>query len=135
MQSITLPIVSGLTAGILIAIQMVLMLGVIFSRRKYRQSLSDGSHPGLLRAMRRHGNFAENAAIFIAGLTLLELMGASRREVEVIAAIFVAGRLSHAIGLSLPKTVNIFRTLGATATVLIGFTLGVRLVSMALPLI
>jgi uncharacterized membrane protein YecN with MAPEG domain len=133
--SITLPIVSGLTAGILIAIQMVLMLGVIFSRRKNRQSLSDGSHPGLLRAMRRHGNFAENAAIFIAGLTLLELMGASRREVEVIAAIFVAGRLSHAIGLSLPKTVNTFRMLGATATVFVGFSLGVRLVSMALPLI
>jgi len=114
---------------------MVLMIGVIFSRRKNRQSLSDGSNPSLLRAMRRHGNFAENAAIFIAGLTLLELMGASRREVEVIAAIFVVGRLSHAIGLSLPKTVNSFRTLGATATIFTGFTLGVRLVSMALPLI
>jgi uncharacterized membrane protein YecN with MAPEG domain len=134
-QSITLPVVSGLTAGILIVIQMVLMIGVIFSRRKNRQSLNDGSHPGLLRAMRRHGNFAENAAIFISGLTLLELMGGSRTEVEVIAAIFVVARLSHAIGLSFPKTVNIFRMLGAAFTALVGFALGVRLISLTLSLI
>jgi uncharacterized protein len=134
MHSISLPVISALTAGILIVIQMVLMIGVVLSRRKNRQSLSDGGQPDLMKAVRRHGNFAENAAIFVAGFTLLELMGASRTELEIMSAIFVAGRLSHAIGLSLPRSVNTLRTLGVTSTFLVGIALGVRLISVALPL-
>ena len=35
-------------------------------RRRVRQSLGEGTDPALIRAVRRHGNFAENAAIFVA---------------------------------------------------------------------
>ncbi len=132
MQSTSLPIVSSLTAGILLALQMVLMIGVILSRRENRQSLSDGGHPDLLRAMRRHGNLAENAAIFIAGFALLELMGADRTGIAIMSAIFVTGRISHAVGLSLQKTANVFRMAGVISTALVGITLGVRLILVAL---
>lgn len=135
MPPLTVPVISAFTAGVLIIMQMLLMAGVILSRRENRQSLSDGNRPDLLRAIRRHGNLAENAAIFIAGLTLLELTGAGRTELEIMAAIFLAGRLSHAIGLSFAKTVNVFRAFGATATALVGIALGVRLVWTALSLI
>jgi uncharacterized membrane protein YecN with MAPEG domain len=135
MNSMPLPVVSALTAGILIVVQMVLMMGVVLSRRKNRQSLADGGRPDLLRAIRRHGNFAENAAIFVAGFTLLELLGGSRPELEIMCAIFVAGRLSHVIGLSLAKSVNVFRQLGVALTAFVGVALGVRLVLMALRLL
>jgi uncharacterized membrane protein YecN with MAPEG domain len=74
----TPPIVSALAAGILIIMQMALMTAVILSRRRNQQSLGDGGHKSLLRAIRRHGNFAENAAVFIAGFALLEVLGGDR---------------------------------------------------------
>jgi uncharacterized protein len=132
MHSVTLPVIATLTAGILILVQMALTIGVVLARRKARQSLSDGGHPDLLQAIRRHGNFAENAAIFIAGLALLELMGGDRMGIEVISAIFVLGRLSHALGLTLKPPTNVFRSAGVISTVLVGTALAVRLVSIAL---
>jgi uncharacterized protein len=132
MHAVNLPVVAALTAGILIFIQMILMLSVAILRRRNRQSLSDGGNPGLLQAIRRHGNFAENAAIFIAGLALLELMGGDRSGIEIMSAIFIVGRLSHAVGLSLQRTVNIYRIAGIALTALVGFALAVRLVSIAL---
>jgi uncharacterized membrane protein YecN with MAPEG domain len=132
MHAVNLPVVSTLTAGILIFIQMALMISVVLARRRNRQSLSDGGKPELLQAIRRHGNFAENAAIFIAGFALLELMGGERLGIEIMCAVFVAGRLSHAIGLSMRSTVNVFRVAGIGATAFVGFALAVRLVSIAL---
>lgn len=132
MHTVTLPVISALTAGILIFIQMALMLNVAALRRKNRQSLSDGGNPGLLQAIRRHGNFAENAAIFITGLALLEMMGGGRSGIEIMSAIFIVGRLSHAVGLSLQQTVNLYRVGGVVLTALVGFTLAFRLVSTAL---
>jgi hypothetical protein len=132
MHPLVFPAIAALTAGILIILQMALMITVIPLRRKNRQSLSDGGHPDLLQAIRRHGNFAENAAIFVTGLALLELMGADRLGIEIMSAIFILGRVSHAIGLTMQPTVNIFRVLGTASTVLVGVALGVRLVSIAL---
>jgi uncharacterized membrane protein YecN with MAPEG domain len=132
MHAVNLPVVTTLTAGILIFIQMVLMLTVVVARRRNRQSLSDGGKPALLQAIRRHGNFAENAAIFIAGFALLELMGGDRTGIEIMSAIFVVGRISHGVGLSLQSTVNIYRIAGIALTALVGFALAVRLVSIAL---
>jgi uncharacterized membrane protein YecN with MAPEG domain len=127
----TLPVVSAVTAGILIIMQMILMVAVVRARIGNRQSLGDGGHADLERAIRRHGNFAENAAIFIAGFTLLELLGASRLSLTIMCAVFVLGRISHIVGLSLPTSVNAFRRLGIVATVLVGSALGVRLIVSA----
>jgi uncharacterized membrane protein YecN with MAPEG domain len=132
MHAVNLPVVATLTAGILMFIQMALMIGVVLARRRNRQALSDGGHPDLLQAIRRHGNFAENAAIFIAGFALLELMGGDRLGIEIMAAIFVLGRLSHAVGLTLQPPVNVFRMAGIASTALVGIALAIRLVSIAL---
>ena len=80
--------------------------------------------------MRRHGNFAENAAIFVAGFTLFELIGGPRHSLEIMCAVFVAGRIIHAVGLSLKNTVNPLRVLGVFATVGVGLTLGVQLLML-----
>jgi uncharacterized protein len=131
----TPPVVSALTAGILIIIQMVLMLAVILARRRNRQSLGDGGNPDMLLAIRRHGNFAENAALFIAGFALLELADGNGPALKIMCAVFVLARISHAIGLSMPKTVNNFRLAGIVATVAVGMVLGVRLIRIGLPLL
>jgi hypothetical protein len=47
----------------------------------------------------------------------------------------VLARVSHAIGLSMPNTVNGFRLVGIIATVAVGMVLGVRLIRIGLPLL
>jgi uncharacterized membrane protein YecN with MAPEG domain len=132
-MSLTPPLISALTAGILIIMQLVLMVGVILARRSNQQSLGDGGKSNVLRAIRRHGNLAENAALFVAGFTLLEMLGGNRTSLELLCAAFVVGRISHAIGLSMEKTVNRFRFAGIGLTIIVGITLALRLVQIALP--
>ncbi len=126
------PIVSALTAGILVVMQMALMTAVILARRRNQQSLGDGGNKDLLLAIRRHGNFAENAALFIAGFALLEIIDGKGVVLEMLCAAFVLARISHAIGLSMANTVNPFRLTGITATIVVGVVLGVRLMRVAL---
>jgi hypothetical protein len=83
------PIVSALTAGVLVLMQMALMLSVVLARRRNRQSIGDGGKPKLLAAIRRHGNFAENAAVFIAGFALLEVLGGNRTVIATMRGLRV----------------------------------------------
>ena len=129
---LTPPLISALTAGILIVMQMALALTVALARRRNRQSLGDGGNKDVLQAARRHGNLAENAALFIAGFTLMELLGGDRVELEILCAVFVLARISHAIGLSMQNTVNRFRIIGITATIAVGVALGLTLVRIGL---
>jgi uncharacterized protein len=135
MPSLVAPIVSAVTAGVLIIIQMVLVLTVAFLRRRNKQSLGDGGNADILRASRRHGNFTENAAIFVIALALFELIGGGTQTAEIYAGIFILGRLAHAIGLSMKNTSNVPRVLGIVLTVGVGFVLGVRLIMLGLPLL
>jgi hypothetical protein len=43
-MTFTPPVITALTAGILIIIQVALMLSVVVTRRRNRQSLGDGGH-------------------------------------------------------------------------------------------
>jgi uncharacterized membrane protein YecN with MAPEG domain len=128
-QTIALPVISAITAGVLIIGQAALLLTVVQRRRSSRQALGDGDAT-LQRLVRRHGNYAENAAIFVASLALLEMMGAARPFVIGLAALFIVGRLLHVIGLSRPNTVNAWRIAGVFATVAVGVVMGVRLVTL-----
>ena len=132
MQTVTLPVVSAITAGVLIIAQMGLLFAVAGVRRSLGQSLGDGDNPRLIRASRRHGNFAENAAIFVISLALLEMLGDARVFVIGLAIVFVIGRLLHAIGLSQTNTVNLWRIVGVVATAVAGVAVGVRLIMLGL---
>lgn len=131
MHPIVLPIVSAITAGVIIVGQMALLLMTAVRRRGTRQAIGDGD-AAMQRSVRRHGNYAENAAIFVASLTLLEMLGAVRPFVIGLATLFILGRLLHAIGLSQPNTVNVWRITGVVATVGAGLTLGVQLVTLGI---
>lgn len=128
-----IPYVSAFMAGVLLIMQMLLTLMVVLGRRRNKQSLGDGGEPGLLRAIRRHGNFAENAAIFLAGFALFEMLGGPRQFLELLCIVFLVARLCHAVGLSMTKTSNFLRVAGAAGTIIVGITLGGRLIALAAP--
>ncbi len=128
------PYVSAITAAILILMQMALLYSVVRTRRRVRQSLGDGGKQEMLLAIRRHGNLAENAALFVAGFALLELLGAGHLWVAILCAVLVLARISHVIGLSMPdKTVNRLRVAGTAGTTLVGVALAARLLLAAIP--
>jgi uncharacterized membrane protein YecN with MAPEG domain len=128
-----MPWVSALTAGVLLILQTLLMLSAANNRRATRSPGSDGdpNDAHLHRRVRRHGNLAENAAIFVAAFTLLELLGEPQLHMEVICGVFLLARFSHALGFTLRNTVNVFRLVGVVLTVGVGLVAGGRLVWMA----
>ena len=78
----------------------------------------------LQRLARRHANLAENAGVFVAGFTLLELSAWKPIILIALCAAFITARLCHAWGLSRPNTNNPLRLIGGIGTYLIGFALG-----------
>jgi len=68
-------------------------------REKFKVSVGDGGQEPLLRRMRAQSNFIENAPIFLILIGGLELSGANRVGLAVIAAIFIMARISHGIGM------------------------------------
>ena len=68
-------------------------------RGKFKVSVGDGGHEPLLRRMRAQANFIEAAPLFLLLLLGLELSGANRLGLAVIAGIFVVVRIAHPIGM------------------------------------
>ena len=77
-QTLILPLISGYTAAILGLFQVSLMMTVGLARRTANVSLGDGGNDILIHKIRRHGNLAENAALFLILLALLKPLGEPR---------------------------------------------------------
>lgn len=114
---VSLPI-TAITAGSLAILQIGLMLRVSARRGATQTGLGHGGDDELERRARAHGNLAENAPIFLVLLMLFELSGYSPKIVGGIAALFVAARFSHAIGISRSGGPSAPRFFGATTTAL-----------------
>jgi len=96
----TIPIIAALAGAILIILQAMLMMLVGIHRVRAGINLGVGDDPVLERKIRRHGNLAENAALFIVVLALAEMTVVPNEVVKVIAIIFIVARIFHAIALS-----------------------------------
>ncbi|MCC6710270.1 MAG: MAPEG family protein [Gammaproteobacteria bacterium] len=116
-MNLQLPLYTALTAAVLLALQLGLMMSVGSRRLALKQGIGDGGNHALALAVRRHGNLAENAAIFVAALTLLELLAGRSTVVATLGAAFVTARIAHAIGLSMGDGPNVPRFIGAMGTV------------------
>jgi len=114
----TLPLISGYAAAFLGIMQIFLMVPVGNARRKYAISIGDNGNEELLYKMRRHGNFTENAPIFIILLALLEIAGGAPMTVISLAVIFIVTRLSHAYAISGSDRPAAARILGALGTMI-----------------
>ena len=97
-----LPITSATAAAVALLL-LILAIQTVRQRLRTKQAFGDGDNPALVSAIRSHGNLAEHAPIVLIMLGLLENAGANPTILTCVAAVFVAGRISHAIGLHQPS--------------------------------
>ncbi len=87
--------VTGLYAGILG--MLFLLLGVRITRMRYRKKIAllDGGDPEMIRAVRAHGNFSEYVPLILILMGAAELNDISLNKLHVIGSLLVIGRLCH----------------------------------------
>ncbi len=126
-------------AAYLIVLQQVLMFAVGIYRGKNEHGMGIQGDITLERMVRRHGNLAENAGIFIASLGLLEIVAGSTSVVLFLCWTFAIARTLHAIGFSsdygaykldgqgFNRIFLISRAIGATVSGLSGVVCGIAI--------
>lgn len=123
-MTVVFPAVAATTAGALLILQMLLGFATSGARGQAAVWIGTGGNAALERAQRRHANLAENAGLFVAGFTLLELSGRWPTLLLILCPTFVLLRLFHAAGLSRENTNNPLRLIGGAGTYLLGLVLG-----------
>ena len=125
------PTITAMTTGALVILQVVLSMRTSFARIEHKQSLGDGGNPDLIARSRAHGNLSESAPIILIMFGLLEVSGANSFGVALLAIVFIVGRVLHPIGMSMKKTSNLLRLLGAMSANIIGVLGGAWLLLVA----
>jgi uncharacterized protein len=97
------PVVTMLYAALCGFLLIALALNVVRLRRGRHVALGVGGDQSLEQPVRVHGNFTEYAPTFLVLLLLAELGGATFGFLHVMGAMFMAGRLLHAYGLSIAR--------------------------------
>ena len=141
------PIYAALLGGLMILLQAILMLSAGTYRGRNKKGAGVDGDMTLERLVRRHGNLAENAAIFIAVLAVYELLEGQTTIALSLAILFVIARIAHAIGFSNNvgshgaeagqggRIFVLFRMIGAGFTALSLIILGVATVLAVIPLL
>jgi len=100
METLHTPTYAALLGGSLLILQILFMLSVGTYRTGARKGVGVDGDMKLERLVRRHGNLAENAAIFLIVLTLYEAMFGQTLIALGTASVFLIARLLHAVGFS-----------------------------------
>ncbi len=113
----TLPI-TALTAAICAIMLLLTAIDTVRRRMAARVAFGDGGDAGLVSATRSHGNLAEHAPLTILMIGVLELSHADHQILSGIAAIFLAARALHIVGLYAPMSAKppLPRSLGVIGT-------------------
>jgi uncharacterized protein len=105
-----------LYAGLLGLLYLALSVRAIRARRSARKAIGPLGEPLLDRRLRAHANFAEYAPFVLLLLAFAELRDAPEGLIHLACVVFVAGRLSHAWGVSQEPENFRFRTFGMATT-------------------
>lgn len=98
MYTTTLPITLVLAAGLaLINIWLSFRVGTV--RRAERVSVGDGGNDRVLRRMRAHANFSENAPLTVILVGLIEFAASPSIWLWTLAGLFLLARVAHAFGM------------------------------------
>lgn len=124
----TTSVYAVLLALLFLALSTRAMLG----RRRTRVTLGDGTSEDLRRRLRAHANFAEYTPFALILMALLELQGAGSIVLNVIGLLLLAGRLSHAFGISRIPEHHLARGIGMGLTILSMLLSCLALLSIAL---
>jgi len=93
----TAPLISALVGSVLAIMQVIFMLSAGSHRAKTGIGVGTDGDLQLERKVRRHGNLAENAALFVVVLALAEMTVVPNNIVLILGVIFIIGRVFHAI--------------------------------------
>jgi uncharacterized membrane protein YecN with MAPEG domain len=105
-------------AGVFGLVFLLLSVRTLRLRRRLGIAVGDRSNELMLRAMRVHANFAEYVPLTLLLLVLAEGRGAAAWALHVACVALLAGRVSHAIGVSRVDERLIFRIVGMALTFL-----------------
>ncbi|WP_298465879.1 MAPEG family protein [uncultured Erythrobacter sp.] len=111
--------ITAVTAAVLALLLLVTAIETVSKRLKLKAAFGDADDPGLIAAMRSHGNLSEHAPIVLIMLGLLEFGGANSTLLISIAGAFIVGRFAHVIGLhqrSEPGKAPLARQIGVILT-------------------
>lgn len=111
-----LPVITGLYAGILGFLGLVLASRVVQQRQQHRIGLGDEGNEEMQRAMRVFGNFTEYVPMILLLIGFGEMLGAHKWLTHALGASLVVARLLHAYGLSRTSGTSLERLLGVTLT-------------------
>lgn len=89
-----------LWSGLLGLLYLALAGYVVRHRYRAKVAIGDGGDPGLARAIRVHGNFAEYVPLALFLLLLLALAGWGSLHIHILAGTLFVARAAHAIGLA-----------------------------------
>ena len=122
--------ITGLYAGLLGILLIVLSFLVGRQRGKHKVSLGHGGIETLERAIRVHANFTEYVPLALLLLLAAELNHGSARMLHAYGIALVVGRIIHALGLSKTIAEGLGRGIGTTVTMLV--LLGLAVVNVRL---
>lgn len=124
---------AALWAGLSLVLLLVLSVRVVRLRRRHGVVFGDGDRPVLTRRVRAFGNAQEYVPAAIAALAVLALVDAPALLVHACGFMLVAGRLSHAVGLSRTGEASLPRAAGVVLTWLAYIVTAVALIFYAIP--
>ncbi|NQY39606.1 MAG: MAPEG family protein [Henriciella sp.] len=140
MEIVSPPIYAALLGGALLCLQIILMLTVGTYRSNSGKGVGVADDMKLERLVRRHGNLAENAAIFIIVFALYEMLFGQTWIALTLGIVFFLARSLHALaftsnsgshlvdGRGAGKKFVLMRVSGALLTALSSLALGVTLI-------
>ncbi len=94
--------ITAFVAAVCAIMLLVTAIDTVRQRLRAKTAFGDGGDARLISAGRAHGNLAEHAPIVILLIAMLELAKANHMILMAIGALFLAGRVSHIIGLYAP---------------------------------
>lgn len=95
-MTLTTTLAMAAAAG-LINIWLMIRIGAI--RRAESISVGDGGNEALIRRMRAQANFIESAPFVLILIAAIEIAGKGGQWLPIVAAIYMIGRVLHAIGM------------------------------------
>lgn len=110
--------VTAFVAAICAIMLLITAVDTVRQRMHARVPFGDNADQKLISATRSHGNLAEHAPMVILLMAFLEMSRANHVVLMAIGALFLAGRVSHIIGLYAPMSTKppLPRSIGVIVT-------------------
>lgn len=124
---------AALWVGLHLVLLLVLSMLVVRQRRSHGVVLGDADIPQLTQAVRAFGNASEYIPAGLIAIVVLAMVGAAAPLVHAVGLTLLAGRISHAVGLSRSGGASLPRAAGVILTWLAYILGAVALIFYSIP--